>query len=164
MKKMCVFTHVFNDPYLDTWLGYYSRHFKDIYVINHGGTDTSINEAKKKYTFTEIKDDRGEIRNITMNENCIESIARLQQRNFLREYEWVLYAHADEIVIPDPQKYSGIENYIDKLSKDFVFCNGRTVLQIDEPDLDFSKPILSQITHTFFSNWKKIVIETLSPY
>lgn len=152
MKKMCVFTNVFNDPYLETWIKYYLKHFTDLYVYNHGGDGNDIKELHKKYSFIDVYDPRGGIRQGVLDKDSVEYITRLQQRELLKEYEWVLYAHADEIVIPEPQKYSSIGDYIDKNNRDFVFCNGRTVLQIDEPNLDFTKPILQQRKY-WWSEW-----------
>lgn len=144
MKKMCVFTNVCDDPYLETWLSYYSKHFTDIYVLNHNNTDDSIEKAKEKFNFTEIIDSRGDIRRGVLDTESGEYFTKEHQRKLLKEYEWVLYAHADEIIVPDPRNFTGIEDYVNKLSKDFVFCNGKTVLQLDEPDLDMSRPILEQ--------------------
>ena len=149
MKK-AVFTAVKQDVYLETWLKYYSRFFEDIYVINTdpGTPDEIIMKAKEKYKFTVITDypnpsylmeiDRGQVKEF--------------QKKLLEKYDWVVFAHADEFIVPDPAKYKDLSDYIDKCTKDYVFCSGYNVLQMweekdgepNEPMLDLSKPILPQ--------------------
>jgi hypothetical protein len=57
----------------------------------------------------------------------------------------VLYAHTDEIVFPHPSINRTLVDYVDTLTKDFLFCTAYTILQDkDEADLDMTKPLLPQ--------------------
>lgn len=143
--KICAFTNVGGvDPYLNIWLSYYRKYVDHLLVINHGITDDAIEKAHKVYDFVDIEDSRGKIVTNIVDDSSIEYYIREHQRELLKEYDVVIYSHTDEIVIADPAQYKDLRYYVEHLGKDFVFCNGRAVLQIDEEPLDLSKPLLDQ--------------------
>jgi hypothetical protein len=150
MKYKAVFTEYRKDIYLELWLKYYSKFFKDIYVVNTDPLvlDKNLNQLSKKYKFTILDN--------YINEEWSMEVSRLSmmevQSNLLKEYMWVLFAHCDEFVVPDPEKYRNLNDYIKQCKKDYVFCNGYDVLHMyeeadkvpNEPELDLNKPILPQ--------------------
>jgi hypothetical protein len=71
--------------------------------------------------------------------------ARDLQKRLLDSYEYVLYADADEILVPDPKKYGDIKDYIAKTDRDYVYCQGYEIMQLeDEAPIDLDRPILRQ--------------------
>ena len=72
-------------------------------------------------------------------------IARDKQAELLDSYEYVLYADADEIVIPNPKKYKSLKDYIKNFKKDVVSCQGYNLIQMNnEEPIDLDRPILKQ--------------------
>lgn|SRR3990167_940206 len=153
-----VFTSVFNeDDLLPIWLSYYSRFFTNIVVIDHISTGDSIRKAQKKFKFDLIYDNNVVITQLDGRaiDSTVDRLAMMQyQKGFLQDYKWVLYAHADEFVVAHPKKFSGLDEYIDKCKKDYVFCIGRSVLHFPakEKPLDFTKPLLKQRTYWWNDN------------
>lgn len=145
-----IFTEVRRDIYLETWLKYYSHFFNDIYLVNTNPDqlDSYIEKAKNKYKFVVIKDYPNPEWSMEISRNHIKDF----QRKLLEKYNWVLFAHADEFIVPDPNKYRGLGDYIRRCEKDYVFCSGYDILQmyqekdgeLDEPALDLTKSILKQ--------------------
>lgn len=153
MSDRAIFTSVKKDKYFPVWIKYYSQFFRHIFVIDNEPDieDPFIKEASEKYQFTVIKD----YPNPEYDLQKWNSVIRDTQRALLEKYKWVLYTDADEIVVPDPEKYKDLGEYINKCNKDFVFCSGYNVLQmynepestdkeLNEPPLDLSLPILKQ--------------------
>ena len=98
-KLCCIFTFVRNENvFLPIWLKYYSRFFngEDIYILDHSSDDGSIEECLKNYSFNVIT-----IPFESYNDILRINIARDKQAELLDSYEYVLYADADEIVIPN---------------------------------------------------------------
>ena len=156
MKHRAIFTSVKKDKYLPLWFKYYSQYFDDIYVIDNEPdiVDPFIEEAKKKYKFTKIDDYPNPANDLTPWNQVIREF----QVELLKKYKWVLYADADEFVVPDPDKYKDLSDYIQKCTRDYVHCTGFNVLhmyeeeraangdilEFNEPALDLEKPILAQ--------------------
>ena len=145
-----VFTEVRKDIYLETWLKYYRRFFSEIYLVNTNPVepDPYIEKAANKYKFVVINEYPNSEWSMEISRNQIKDF----QKKLLEKHDWVLFAHVDEFVVPDPNKYKGLDDYINRCKKDYVFCNGYDVLQMyqekdGEPDelaLDLTKPILKQ--------------------
>ena len=153
-----IFTSVKHDPYFAVWIKYYSRFFKDIFVIKVDleTEDQPITKAQTKYKFNVITDYPNLGNSIEAER---ETIQDFQKKLFNTGYDWVLYSHADEIVAPDPDVYKDLNDYIKKCDKDYVFCTGYNVIHVKddtgqevESSLDLNKPVLSQRKYW----WKEV--------
>ena len=71
---------------------------------------------------------------------------KARQHELLESYEVVLFCDSDEIIAPNPQRYDGLGDYIDRMTADYVNCRGVEVIhQKDtEPPIDLARPILEQ--------------------
>ena len=143
------FTETRNDIYLLVWLAYYNRFFKNLYVIHTQPGDPApiLEEARKRFTFTLVNDYPNPEYSYEVELNQMKDF----QRKLLKSYQWVLFSHVDEIVVPDPDIYKDLNDYIKKCKKDYVFCTGMNLLHMwdekgepNESALDISKPILKQ--------------------
>jgi len=76
------------------------------------------------------------------------SLLNSLQEELFKEYDLILFADIDEIVVANPEKYKDLGEYLDRVKESAVRCVGYNVLQMvgDKP-IDLSKPILSQRTH-----------------
>lgn len=151
MKSFAVvFTVVKNEmELLPIWLNYYTRYFNKIVVINHHSTDESLGLAHQKYAFDEIVDDRGQDGGNRGREGdsiMAAQVANEQLKKLLNDYEIVCHAHIDEFIIPNPEKYKNLREYMEKMKKDVIYTTGYQVVHIpeEEPELDYSQPILRQ--------------------
>ena len=145
MRNRAVFTIVHNERvFLPIWLSYYSRYFdgKDIYVINHNLGDDSVAEAKKKHKFNEEVFKTEDV----FNHTTLAHKVREKQQELLKKYKCVLFAEADEIIVPDPGSYGNLTDYINELPTDYVRCTGYDIVQNIELEtpLDLTRPILKQ--------------------
>ena len=143
-KKVCVVSIMRNEKYfLPIWLNYYSKHIpkEDIYIIAHNNTDNSLDnidvniiEFKTDHFTTQLQNDKyTEVR-----------------KELHKKYEWVLFADADEIVLPDSNLFPrGLPQYIKHIEDNdiaTVRCHGYQIIHDMEyePDLDVSRPVLFQ--------------------
>lgn len=139
-KHSAVLTLVRNEHVMfPFWLRYYSKHFdtSDTYVIHNKDQDLYIPNNLTVYV------ERQEKRNhYWMAEVVTEYVHKL-----LDEYNYVLYAETDEIVIP--LKYKNIKDYISDLDKKDILTISTTGYNLVhnykiEPKLDINKPVLEQ--------------------
>jgi hypothetical protein len=137
--RVVALTQVKNEPILlPVWLKYYSKHFDDIYVSNHGGENDYIDELEKEYKFKRFYDSGTKGWN---HQALVDSVKRCQVK-LLKKYDYVLYADVDEFVIP---RNVTLREYMQGLKKDIIVCTGREVLTYDdEAPIDWSKPLLAQ--------------------
>ena len=149
MKK-AIFTSVYNEKtLLRLWLKYYSPFFDHILVIDHMSDDGSIEELSQDYKFQVIHDDRAiptrEDKRSIDPEIDLGHIKEYQKELF-NSYEWVVYSHADEFIVPDPEGYLNLDEYIERLTSDYAYCTGYHVVQDEEnePGIDWDAPIIKQ--------------------
>lgn len=144
--KTCVFTTVFEEEELfPHWISYYSKHFDDVFVSVHRGNDSSFVNLKGSWKFSLIVDGIDEFGRNVGDWEKTNIYVRNVQKELLKRYYWVLYAHADEFIVPNPDKYSSIRDYIYLLDKPFTYCTGYEPIHVDgEPSIDWSKPLLEQ--------------------
>jgi hypothetical protein len=140
--RRAVFTIVQNEPtFLPLWLRYYSRHFDpaDIYVLDHGTTDGSTDGLAGCYVI-EVHRDR------SFDHAWLKGAVEDFQAFLLRSYDVVLFAEADEFVVPDPDRYRDLAAFIDGLAAPAARCTGYNVVHYpdEEPPLRFGEPILRQ--------------------
>lgn len=144
MKK-AVFTMMSHEEVmLPIWLSYYSRYFKgdDIYVLTHNSKEEHMRESREKFKFNELPRNYGEIFNTSEQ----LSIVKQFQKELLATYDYVLYTDIDEIVVPDPDLFTSLSEFIDQCNDDYVYAKGYEVIHNRdlEPALDLSQPPLLQ--------------------
>jgi hypothetical protein len=135
--KTAVFTIVKNEKYfLPIWLKYYGQFFdkKDIYVIDNGSTDGSTKDIDVQCIWTPSPFD--------FNVKFLLDVATAFQKNLLEKYDSVLFAEADEIIVPKkPGRF-------DLHLKDtpVARCLGYEVVHAVgiEPAIKWDKPLLRQ--------------------
>ncbi len=138
--------------FLPIWLSYYSRFFapEDIYIIDHDSNDGSIKDAQKKFKFNLQRAHHSTVHN---NEFMLSTIQNMQHK-LIKRYDIVTYSDTDEILLPDPQHYSGLKDYCQRFSHDYIACESRSVIQqLTEPAIDLTKPVLSQRSVWFREQW-----------
>jgi len=70
------------------------------------------------------------------------------QQELFAEYDLILFADVDEIIVPDPDKYKDLGEYLEQVDQDVVRSIGYNIIQMEGEDpIDLSKPILDQRTH-----------------
>ena len=143
MKKRCaVFTTFYNEKhFLPLWLKYYSQFFgmENLYVLDHQSTDGSTSDLDCNVRIVE----HGQLHDV----EWLIKIAREEQKNLLKSYEYVIHPDADEFIIPDPDKHKDLSCYLDYIREKSiaaVACVGYEVIhqRHSEPPLDWANPIL----------------------
>jgi hypothetical protein len=145
--KIAAFTTTYNDLYLPYWLSHYSKMVDDLYVVDSGTTDGGVEKASKEYKFEILHRDVFRPGYDHIYPTLRETREEIQRMiiEFLKAYDWVIFAQNDEFIIPDPTKYVSLKDYVSKLDKEYVYCNGYDVVQQEnESPLQMNFPILLQ--------------------
>jgi reversibly glycosylated polypeptide / UDP-arabinopyranose mutase len=129
-RSAAVFTIVRNEPVnLPIWLRYYTRHFdaNDIYIIDNGAND----DVATTWTVNVVKKPTHHY----FDHAALVTIVQDFQKSLLEKYEYVLFAEADEIVVPVASKYSGgIREYIDRMNVDTVLVTAYDI--VHQPNVE----------------------------
>jgi len=140
--RRAAFTIVHNEPlWLPLWLKHYRRFFaaEDIYVLDHDSTDDSTRDLAGECIVVPVH------REAAFDHRWLRSVVQDFQAFLLRSHEVVLFAEVDEFIVADPQRYAGLDAYIDQLEGSAVRCSGFNVVQqTGEPALRFDSPLLAQ--------------------
>ena len=145
--------------YLPVWCRYYGREFgiENIYVIDHGSQDGSLDLIPRGANLLRIP------RHEAFDEGPRTRFVNGLQRSLLEYYDAVIYGDTDEIIIADPDKYSGLEDLIVK-GPPIIAPVGLHVFQAAdrEPALDLERPILGQRRYCQFSTamCKPVIVKT----
>jgi hypothetical protein len=141
MRPRAAFTIAQNEPVmLPLWLSYYGRYFDpdDLYVLDHDSSDGSTEGLEGRCRVVPVHRQ-------TYDHDWLRSIVESFQAFLLRSYDTVLFTDSDEFVLADPSRYSGLDDYIAKLTRPAARCTGFNVVQQpDEPPLRFDAPLLAQ--------------------
>ena len=149
MKKKCaVFTLAHREEYfLPLWYKYYSKYFDDtdMYILNHKRKEQDEHNDGTNNLSCNIKT---LINNSLHENNWMLKTLKNKQKELLELYEYVICTDADELIIPDPDKYNGIVDYIDYMKEnkiDAICCYCYEVIQRleEEPeDIKWNELIL----------------------
>lgn len=149
MKKFCaVFVLSHNEKYhLPIWLKYYGENFgyENLYVLDHdtkdGSTDCleTIDVNHIKVHHDKLNDDN----------NFMTRTLQDMQVKLLNEYEYIINPDADEFLLPDPEIYLNLKDYVDKMKKQNKKIGRATGFEVlhdrhNEPQIDWDKPLLKQ--------------------
>lgn len=138
--RTAVFTYVYNNvPFIDVWLRHYTKYFKDIFIYNLEGGDF-LKPYHDKYEFTEVVvKTPHEYKTPFILELLKKALADLLSYN-----EWVLYSDIDEIIFPNPARYTSFEHYIKTMNKPYLYCYAWEVIHEQERPIDWRRPLLVQ--------------------
>lgn len=139
--RVAALTFTYNEATnLPIWRRYYGAQLgeKNLFVIDRESDDGST-------------DDLGEINRILLPRTPFDDVQKVVcmssfQNGLLSHYDAVICGDCDEMVVPEPDKYAGLVDYITKMDGDYATCVGVDVLHIidREPPLEPDRPILSQ--------------------
>ena len=135
--KIAAMTIVKNEEYyLPVWLNYYRQFFspKDIFVMDNGTDDGSTMNIHANVIKV--------ISEFSFDCQRLVDMVKAMQRQLLEIYDAVLFAEADEILVP--KEHGRFDQHIKKFK--VVRCNGFEVVHVmgKEPSLDWSRSILQQ--------------------
>lgn len=147
--RVAVVTFVYNETVnLPIWRRYYGGVLGDrqLFVIDHGSTDGStsdLGEISKLYFAREELDEY---------KRCVFMASF--QKSLLEYFDIVIYTDCDEIIVPDPDRYRDLADYLDRMPFDHVAPIGLNVQHMidQEIPLDLQEPILSQRRFVWFSS------------
>jgi Methyltransferase domain/Glycosyl transferase family 2 len=153
-RKCAIFVMVKNESvFLPIWLKYYSRYIdgKDIYVFDHRSIDGSVQNCLKNYKFNVIQLDYP----LSFDHVWFKFVADTVQKKLIDHYEYVIFTDVDEIILPDVNKYRGLDDYIQKLDKNYVRCIGYELIHVPhkEKPYDASESVLSQRRFWYYTHW-----------
>jgi hypothetical protein len=135
--KIAVFTIAKNEKYfLPIWMKYYSQFFKkeDIYIIDNGSTDGCMVGPDVECIWMPSQYD--------FDVKFLNDVAMTFQKQLLERYDAVLFAEADEIVVP--KKKGRFDLHLK--DKPTARCLGYEVVHVveKEPPIDWNMPLLHQ--------------------
>jgi len=165
-SQLAIFTHIYNeDLFLKIFIKYYSKlvDFKDIYVIDHGSNLYSY-EWVKNLGCQVIKIPKGLVDQLNVKKYC-----EYFQRFLLTQYNWVLHADVDELLI-HKNGVSDLKELINNSNKNIIIKPNTGVELIENPIIEskilieknislqrkfyrknevYAKPVLSSISCTW---------------
>lgn len=144
-RRACAFTIVQNESFfLPRWLEYYGRQFdpSDLYVLDHNTSDGSTGGLDARCRVIRVH------RDVSFDHYWLKRTVERFQAFLLNSYETVLFAEADEFVLPNPSRYRGLADYIQKMPASVARCTGFEVVHDpSEPGLRAEEPLLRQRAH-----------------
>lgn len=133
-NRKALFTITFNNDWLlPKWLNYYCQHFlmSDIYVLEHV-TDKSKPPYDSKLFACHSTCNQLRVYNTTAFDHIwLRDIVSQFQRFLLQSYEYVLFTETDEFIVPCPEYYSGLSDYIDRMTAPCIKCSGFEIQQLE---------------------------------
>lgn len=161
-RKKAILTSFYNEYFfLDIFLDYYSRFFKetDIYVIKHVYKDV-VDDINFNDQCNVIEWHHNVLCDEVARYNFINSV----YKKLLFKYETIVFSDIDEIIVPNPDVYpNGLSEYLERINdKTFIRTKGFEVLHVpeEEPELNvLKKPYLSQRKWWFRNhNFDKVLV------
>lgn len=131
MKKLAIITMVRNEPYfLQRWVEYYSR-IPDvaIHILDHESDFLNLGSQEI------LKDRTAKVFLIcTPHPECeramwmLRTVQDYMRKLFEEGYERVIYAEVDEFLIPDPEKYKNLAEFLEKRDDEYIAAQGWNVI------------------------------------
>jgi hypothetical protein len=141
-KPIAIFTIVRNEKeMLPLWLRHYGSRGLDLFVLDHESEEGSVDPMTADAPFVWRK-----VTNPTHDDAMwMLNLVKDFQRELLESYEVVIYAEVDEFLVPDPEFYHSLWNYIlDNPGPTQVATGFNLVWSPGDPPLDLTRPLLSQ--------------------
>jgi hypothetical protein len=144
-----VVTFTYNESVnLPIWLRYYGTNFGEdnLYVVDRGSDDASLDRIGKANLLKVPRKKFDEFEKT----NFIATF----HRSLLNFYDAVIITDCDEILVPDPEKFPNLREYIDGSDFSYVSGIGIDVLHIltEEPPLDLAQPVMRQRRYGRFNS------------
>jgi hypothetical protein len=146
--KIAAITMVYNEPdFLPIWLRYYEKQvgLENCYVIDHGTDDGSTASYQDlaiiRLPRTPLDDAK--------SAGLVSSVVSF----LLSTYDVVIHTDVDEIVFPDPRRYSSLAAFCASNKSKVITAHGFEICQVPdmEPRIDVDRPILQQRSWVKFS-------------
>jgi hypothetical protein len=129
--------------FLPLWIKYYGEQFglENLYVIDDNSDDGSTDNLPVDVVrVPEIRDGEFNVTRMSFVGNFARALFEL--------YDVLLFCDTDEFVIPDPDKYSGLRDFIEQQPEDVlaVAAFGLNVVHATKAEgpIDLSRPLLGQ--------------------
>lgn len=140
--------------YFEKWIEYYSQFFDRLTILYEYASEKRKSDLAERGISTEMISSTNEI---AVNHYVYGMLSSL-----FTDYDVVCYTSMDEFIIPDPNKYKNLREYMKKM--DFrATCRGFDVRQIEgDKPLDFSKKLLKQRRYwTYAPPYNKTLIHKI---
>lgn len=139
--RIAALTYVYNEKInLPIWLKYYGLMFglENLFILDRESDDGSCDKIQPSNKITIPRTDFDDIKKI----NAISYMHSV----LLQSYDCVLVSDCDEIVVPDPDNYKNLSEYINNGVPSVSACLGINIIHnlTTELPLDLDSPILSQ--------------------
>lgn len=129
---------------LPLWIKYYGEQLgvENLYVVDDNSEDGSTDNLPCDVLHIPP------IRGGKFNSTRMAMVGNLG-RSLLQLYDVVLFCDTDEFIVPDPDKYAGLKQYIEVKSAEGLNAVGSLGFNVvhnvgSEPPLDLSQPLLGQ--------------------
>jgi hypothetical protein len=148
--RIAAFTMAYNERiFLPIWLRYYGEALggeENLFVLDLGSDDGSTSNLGLA---NRVRIPREE----EFNEDRRCTFINRFQASLLCYYDVVIFSDPDEILIPDPEKFSGLREFVKERCDQFVTAVGVEVQHLvdAESDIDLNLPILSQRRYVRFA-------------
>lgn len=134
-------TFVYNEKVnLPIWIDYYGKQFghENLFIIDRSSTDGSTDGLQHVNLMRIPRDE--------FDEDAKTNLMSSMHSALTSSYDAVIVTDCDEMLVPDPNLYGGLADYIEKFDGDYVNAMGIDVVHIlsQERPLSADKPILSQ--------------------
>lgn len=144
---------------LGVWVKYYSQQFDRLLILCFNTKPeyfTELDKLKEEFNLQyEVAPDG------VADPRVSSLFLRDKQVALLREYEWVLFANVDEILVP-AKKFGTLKNLILESTKDktMLICEAFDVIQVEGEDpINYTKPYLRQRKYWIKNhNYNKILL------
>lgn len=150
---MAAFTIVQNESYfLDMWVKHYSKTIpkRDLYILDHDSKTKDSLETIERHKENGVNVEKVH-NDFSFDHNWLKGTVQSFQEKLLDSYDVVLFAEADEIIMPRPDRHHyGLKPYVMERFKDknisMLTCLAKLVHHDhpNEPDLDLSRPFFDQ--------------------
>jgi len=139
--RTAVITFTYNEAVnLPIWLRHYGGNFgeENLFVADRGSDDGSLQSIGGANLLRLPRNEFDEFEKTNFISNF--------HRSLLNFYDTVIITDCDELLVPDPQKFASLRDYVESSTFDYANCVGLEVVHIinAEMPLDLTQPILSQ--------------------